>query len=497
MSLHGLLQAIAASRREAVRPLYARREELRRRALASSPPRSFAASLREGAEVALIAEVKRASPSRGVIREDLDPARLALAYRRGGARAVSVLVEERFFRGGEEDFRKVREAVDLPLLWKDFVLTPEQVYLARSLGADACLLIAGLLREEELSFLLSACREVGMEALVEVHDEEDLRLALYLGAELIGINNRDLRSFRVDLGTTERLAPLVPPSFTLVGESGIRSREDVERLARVGVDACLVGEALASLPEEEVEIRVRELASVPRFSGTRRATLFSPGRVAVKICGLRRPEEVRAAREAGADLCGFVFWPRSRRAVTREEAREAAREAGALLKVGVFVDAPWEEVAEAAKEVPLDVVQLHGREEPDYVLWLRRVLPDVLILKALAAEGDGSSGLQPLGRAAEYGDLVDGYLLDSGHVAPGGTGRSFPWHLVDVSWLPRPFFLAGGLTPSNVREALFSLRPQGVDVSSGVEREGGKDPRLIRHFVEEVRRWEKDTSGPM
>jgi len=258
------LQTIVATRREVVRSLAARREELWRRALYAPPPRSFSAALREGREVALIAEVKRASPSRGMLRANLDPARLALSYQRGGARAVSVLTEERFFLGGEEDFRKVREAVDLPLLWKDFVLTPEQVYLARSRGADACLLIARLLLPEELILLLSACREVGIEALVEVHDEKDLQMALSSGAELIGVNNRDLESFRVDLSVTERLAGLIPPSATLVAESGIRSREDVERMARVGVDACLVGEALVVLPEEELGVRLRELTSVPR-----------------------------------------------------------------------------------------------------------------------------------------------------------------------------------------------------------------------------------------
>jgi len=219
--------------------------------------------------------------------------------------------------------------------------------------------------------------------------------------------------------------------------------------------------------------------------------LFSSGRVAIKICGLRRPEEVRAVREAGADLCGFVFWPRSRRAVTPEEARELAREAEGLLKVGVFVDAPLEEVVEVARGVPLDAVQLHGREEPDCLVLLRGALPGVLLIKALGMEEP--SGLPPLESAGSYRGLLEAYLLDSGR----GSGRTFDWRARVPERLPRPFFLAGGLTPENVGEALSSLHPEGVDVSSGVEREGGKDPRLIRRFVEEVRRWEGSTSGPM
>ncbi len=164
--------------------------------------------------------------------------------------------------------------------------------------------------------------------------------------------------------------------------------------------------------------------------------------------------------------------------------------------MGVFVDHPWQEVVEIAREVPLDAVQLHGREEPAYLARLREALPQVSLIKALATEPEGESPLQPLEQAGDYASLVEAYLLDAARGAPGGTGRPFSWEVLDPAPLPRPFFLAGGLRAENVGRALSTLRPAGVDVSSGVEREGEKDPSLVRRFLEEVRKWERSTSGP-
>lgn len=200
--------------------------------------------LAPGGDVAVIAEIKRASPSRGALRPDLDAIELALVYRRGGAAALSVVTERRFFQGRPADVAAVRGVAGLPVLEKDFIIDPYQVYTAALGGADALLLIAALHDRTNLERLVLACREVGLEPLVEVHTAVELERALAAGAAVIGINNRDLHTFGTDLRVTVELAPLVPPDRLLVSESGIRCRQDVQRLLECGVRAVLVGEAL-------------------------------------------------------------------------------------------------------------------------------------------------------------------------------------------------------------------------------------------------------------
>lgn len=221
------------------------------------PPPSLSAALRSRAEaeVGIIAEIKRRSPSRGDIRPSLRVAETARAYRRGGARAISVLTEPDFFGGSLQDLAEAATAVDLPVLRKDFILDRYQLLEARAAGAAAVLLIATALESRQLSRLLAGARELGMECLVEVHDDNDLEKALQAGAEMIGINNRDLVTLEVDLGTTARLAPLVPPSILLVAESGYRSAGDLVGLREMGVDAVLVGEALSGSRDPERTLR--------------------------------------------------------------------------------------------------------------------------------------------------------------------------------------------------------------------------------------------------
>ena len=229
--------------------------EVLARARQSPPPRGFAWALRRGDRAALIAEVKRASPSKGPIRPDLDPAALAAAYASGGADALSVLTERKWFLGSWEDLHAARAAVTLPVLRMDFIVDPWQGFESRAEGADALLLIVRALEDPLFRELLQAAREAGLAALVEVHDEAEMLRAVDAGAEVIGINNRNLGTFVTDLSVTERLAPLVPRGVTLVGESGISSRADVERLRRAGVHAILVGEELVKSPDPRQAIR--------------------------------------------------------------------------------------------------------------------------------------------------------------------------------------------------------------------------------------------------
>ena len=226
--------------------------EMRRRAAAAPPPRGFRAALEAKigqGRAAVIAEIKRASPSRGVIRRDFDPSRIAAGYERGGAAALSVLTDRDFFQGAPDHLRAARAATALPVLRKDFLVDPWQVHESRAMGADCVLLIVAALDDDRLRELAELAGEVGLDTLVEVHDEAELDRALRIPAPLIGINNRDLRTFETTLATTRRLAPRVPEDRRTVTESGIASRDDVAGLRAGGVHAFLVGEALMSAPD--------------------------------------------------------------------------------------------------------------------------------------------------------------------------------------------------------------------------------------------------------
>lgn len=221
----------------------------------ADPARPFATGLRTGNGVSVIAEVKRASPSKGPLAPDLDPAALASAYERGGAAAVSVLTDSEFFSGSREDLRQARAAVELPVLRKDFTVTSADVLDARIMGADAVLLIAAALSSSELAEFLAVAKSVGFEALVEVHDEDEAGLALEAGATLVGINQRDLVTFEVDTRRAVRVASVLPPGVVRVAESGITSAEDVQPLSEAGFDAILVGESLVRSSDPEAAVR--------------------------------------------------------------------------------------------------------------------------------------------------------------------------------------------------------------------------------------------------
>ena len=213
----------------------------------------------KGDHIRLIAEVKQASPSRGMLTSNFNPIRLAQTYAEGGAAAISVLTDASYFMGSIERLAAIKEAVGLPLLRKDFIFDPYQVYESRAYGADALLLIATILSQGQLEELMSLSHSLRLRCLVEVHDEGEVEKAVLSDAEIIGINNRDLNTFSVDINTTRRLRPLVPEGKIVVSESGIRSRKDVEKLRKWGVDAVLVGEALVTA--SDVRAKMKELLS--------------------------------------------------------------------------------------------------------------------------------------------------------------------------------------------------------------------------------------------
>jgi len=422
-------------------------------------------------ELSFIAEVKKASPSAGVIAASFPYLDIAAEYERAGAAAISVLTEPHFFHGADEYLAEIAVARGIPALRKDFVIDGYQIIQARALGAAAVLLIVALLDDAALRHFLTLADELGLSALVEVHDEAETRRALAAGARVIGVNNRDLHSFKVDPGTTERLAPLVPQGVLLVAESGVSEPATVRRLRDAGVDAILVGEALMRSADKTAALRQL------------RAKLTQ-----IKICGLMTPDDVAAVNASPPDLTGFVFAPESSRRITPEKAAELR----SLLRpfiapVGVFVDADPAMIAELAAAGVIEMAQLHGRETDADVAAVKELtgLPVIkgvrmssshnpVILRA-ASEASGVAGSGPVFPSADY------VILDS----TAGSGRTFDWGAIPP--LGRPFFLAGGITTVNINQALAVPGVMGVDISSGAQRDGHKDPDLIHELVRATR----------
>ena len=455
-----------------------RRFPLGRSSPATVPARGFAAALARPGQVNVIAEIKRRSPSRGPIRVDAHPARIAQAYEEGGAAALSVLTDEAFFGGSIADLQEARRATRLPALRKDFIVDPYQVAESVLAGADAILLIVAALADGDLRALHALALESGLDALVEVHDRAELDRALAAGARVVGVNSRDLRTMTVDLGTAIALASAIPDDVVAVAESGIRTPADVVRLREAGYDAFLVGEQLMAQDDPGAALA----ALIRGASEPRRPSPAS--RVAVKICGITTVEDGLLAAHAGADAVGLVFWPGSRRAVDLRTARAIASALPPLVhRVGVFVNPTAMEVERAVDEAGLDVVQLHGEETPEFCRGIKR-----RVLKAVRV-GAGFDARDAL----RFENAAGGVLLDSrageADAERGGTGRAFDWTLArEVRAKARYLVLAGGLTPENVGRAVAAVRPDAVDVSSGVESSPGrKDAERVRAFVRAVR----------
>ncbi len=256
------LAGIVAYKREEIRPWVKHTNEWRERALKNPQFRGFTTKLRTGS-FGFIGEIKRASPSAGLIAADFDPVRTAQLYNEAGVNCISVLTDEKFFQGHLDYLALVRTKVPLPLLRKDFTLHEVQIYQAALAGADAVLLIVAALTKPDLSHLMKVARELGIDCLVEVHSESELELALEAEATFIGINNRDLTTFQTDLGTTEDLAPLIPDDGVVVSESGIRTPEDIQRVAEAGVDAALIGEALMRADDPKGLLQAFAAAAAP------------------------------------------------------------------------------------------------------------------------------------------------------------------------------------------------------------------------------------------
>ncbi|MFP4834717.1 bifunctional indole-3-glycerol-phosphate synthase TrpC/phosphoribosylanthranilate isomerase TrpF [Cronobacter dublinensis] len=392
----------------------------------------------QGARTAFILECKKASPSKGVIREDFDPARIAAVYKHH-ASAISVLTDEKYFQGSVEFLPIVSAIAHQPVLCKDFIIDPYQIYLARFYQADACLLMLSVLDDDQYRQLAAVAHSLSMGVLTEVSNEEELERAIRLEAKVVGINNRDLRDLSIDLNRTRELAPRLGHGVTVISESGIHTYGQVRELSRFA-NGFLIGSAL--MEHEDLETAVRQV-------------LLGEN----KVCGLTRPQDAQSAWEAGAVFGGLIFVPSSPRAVTDEQAR-AVIDAAPLRYVGVFRDAPLDDVAAKAQQFALSAVQLHGDEDQTYISALRASLPaTTAIWKAQSV-----SHALPA-RNLQY---VDRYVLDNGQ---GGSGVQFDWSLLEGQSLS-DVMLAGGLGADNCVQAA-QLGCAGLDFNSGVESAPG------------------------
>jgi len=441
---------IEVKKRKNIRPLHDFKDDL------EVSSRSLFNALKKK-HTGFIFECKKASPSRGLIRKDFDPVQIAKTYSKY-ADAISVLADEKFFSGSLEYVRAVHDAVDIPVLCKDFILDTYQVYEARYYGADAVLLMLSVLKDNDYKECSIVAKSLGLDVLTEVHDEKELKRALKLDAKIIGINNRNLKTLKVDIEVSKKLLPLIPKDKVIVSESGISTHKDVCYL-RDDCDAFLVGSSLMSKPVIDIACR---------------ALVYGE----VKVCGLTRAEDAKAAFDAGAIYGGLIFVEKSPRNVSIEKAKKV-KSAAPMNWVGVFVNEDIEKVVSIAKGLKLSAVQLHGDETLEYIGSVKSKLPlDCEVWKAYSV-GDVYPNIEGTGASR--------VLLDTASKkARGGTGKQFDWTLLEDKNLEN-VALAGGLNVNNAKKA-DSYNPRALDVNSGVEDSPGiKNKKLINNFFKNLR----------
>lgn len=410
--------------------------------------------------LSFICEVKKASPSKGLIAPYFPYTEIARDYDNAGAACISCLTEPFWFKGQNRYLTEIRRVTDIPILRKDFTVDDYMIYEAKALGADAVLLICAILDPSQLKDYIQLADSLGLTAVVEAHDENEIHTAADAGARVIGVNNRNLNDFSVDTKNAGRLRDLVPAGTVFISESGVKTREDVKNAEDMRADAVLVGEAL--MRAENKGRKLLELAGKPPR---------------VKICGLMRESDVDKVNELHPDYAGFVFAP-TRHQVTAAQAAALKKKLDPSIKAGgVFVDADEDFIIRLLKEGVIDYAQLHGNETEDEIERIEKATGK-RVVKACVMKGAEDA------RAEAHFPGADLMLYDAGR----GSGRTFNWDY--LSRTPaRPFFLAGGLTPENVADAVRTVRPFAVDVSSGVEdADLSKNYEKMKAFMEAVRR---------
>lgn len=454
-------------------------------ALPSDTGFPFEAALRQQ-DFNFICEVKKASPSKGIIAEHFPYLKIAKEYEVAGAAAISVLTEPDFFKGDKKYLQEIASTVKIPVLRKDFIIDEYQIYQAKVWGASAILLICACLDVPTLTKFRELADSLGLSSLVEAHDEHEVQMAIDCGARIIGVNNRNLKDFTVDVQNSVRLRNLVQDDVIFVSESGLETPEDIQVLRDNNIGVALMGETFMRSPN-----KVEKLAYLYG------PTYYTPK---IKMCGISKVETILAIVDAKPDYMGLVFAP-SKRQVTVDQAktlveelhkqyanrynRDAEQYSNQTLihqefikTVGIFVNETLDNLVTIATEVNLDAVQLHGDEDEAFIQSLKErtnveVWKAVQIRSAADAEAWIDSSADML--------LFDAYHKDE----RGGTGEVFDWFCLDE--FERPFMLAGGIDSTNVARAIRTVRPYGIDISSGIETEGVKDDEKIKAFTNIVR----------
>lgn len=457
-------------------------------ALPSDTGFPFEAALRQQ-DFNFICEVKKASPSKGIIAEHFPYLDIAKEYEVAGAAAISVLTEPDFFKGDKKYLQEIASTVKIPVLRKDFIIDDYQIYQAKLWGASAILLICACLDVPTLTKFRELADSLGLSSLVEAHDEHEVQMAIDCGARIIGVNNRNLKDFTVDVQNSVRLRNLVQDDVIFVSESGLETPEDIQVLRDNNIGVALMGETFMRSPN-----KVEKLAYLYG------PTYYTPK---IKMCGISKVETIPAIVDAKPDYMGLVFAP-SKRQVTVEQAKTLVEElhkqyavrynseaeqtepvtildtasSETIKTVGVFVNETVENLLKIAEEVKLDVIQLHGDEDESFIQILKEqsnveVWKAVQVRSAADAEKWIDSSADML--------LFDAYHKDE----RGGTGEVFDWSSLDE--FERPFMLAGGIDSTNVARAIRTVRPYGLDISSGIETNSVKDDEKMKAFTNIVR----------
>lgn len=478
-------------------------------ALPSDTGFPFEAALRQQ-DFNFICEVKKASPSKGIIAEDFPYLDIAKEYEVAGAAAISVLTEPDFFKGDKKYLQEIASTVKIPVLRKDFIIDEYQIYQAKVWGASAILLICACLDVPTLTKFRELADSLGLSSLVEAHDEHEVQMAIDCGARIIGVNNRNLKDFTVDVQNSVRLRNLVQEDVIFVSESGLETPEDIQVLRDNNIGVALMGETFMRSPN-----KVEKLAYLYG------PTYYTPK---VKMCGISKVETIPAVVEAKPDYMGLVF-ASSKRQVTVDQAKTLVEELhkqygnlysrdevqcsndvvqdGAVIgavqegiltstenasptlihqeaikTVGVFVNETLENLVTIATDANLDAVQLHGDEDEAFIKALKEKT-DVEVWKAVQIRSSTDA-------EAWIDSSADMLLFDAYHKDErGGTGEVFDWSCLDE--FERPFMLAGGIDSTNVAHAIRTVRPYGIDISSGIETDGVKDDEKIKAFTNIVR----------
>ena len=441
-------------------------------ALPSDTGFPFEAALRQQ-DFNFICEVKKASPSKGIIAEHFPYLDIAKEYEVAGAAAISVLTEPDFFKGDKKYLQEIASTVKIPVLRKDFIIDEYQIYQAKVWGASAILLICACLDVPTLTKFRELADSLGLSSLVEAHDENEVQMAIDCGARIIGVNNRNLKDFTVDVQNSVRLRNLVQDDVIFVSESGLETPEDIQVLRDNNIGVALMGETF-----------MRSRNKVEKLAYLYGPTYYTPK---VKMCGISKVETIPAVVEAKPDYMGLVFAP-SKRQVTVEQAEILVEElhkqcinhydTKVVKTVGVFVNETLDNLVRIADTANLDAVQLHGDEDEAFIQAFKEKT-DVEVWKAVQIRSAADA-------EAWIDSSADMLLFDAYHKDErGGTGEVFDWSSLDA--FERPFMLAGGIDSTNVARAIRTVRPYGIDISSGIETNGVKDDEKITAFTKIVK----------